>query len=626
MPPVLAAAIVAAIPAAGATAFSIGATAFTYATVAAYAIVTAASVGVSLLLQGQQKREKQDPSQIHVKQALPSRVRGYGRHKLAGAMFLFERSGADLIQGIVHCEGPIDAIEQWWLNDKQTTIPSGTAGSATFVGIYPWALYVSVESHLGATTQTASAQLLSRFGAFWTSNHRGRGLAYSIIRYDLPPKPEKNFQLIYPNGAPGLRVVARLSTVYDPRTGLTAWSDNPALAIRDYLTHARGFAIPSSRMDDDLFAAFANVCDELIPLKAGGTEKRYRLGGTYDLTEERREVLKRLLATCDAELFPTPEGNVGIRGGKWEEPTVTISDEHILSYSDFGQANDKLDAFNRLKISYTSPAHDYQPTEGEAWDNLASQAQIGVLEQDFNLPMVQWFGQARRLAKIAMAKGNPRWKGTVVTNLAGLNALGERLITLQISELGLNETFLITHFEIGMDGPAPSSCIIGVTSLDESAYSWDAATEEGEAPPVPADTWVAAEPPDPEGITLSRVESLLDPGVYASRIRITADDPADDIEWQLTGRLRRQGEPDTAWITVDDRDETDPLGIAILTDILEPSVTYELQVAFRSPFGASQSAWSASQFFDLNLVFERITEAGDTRITEADETRVLENA
>jgi hypothetical protein len=225
-----------------------------------------------------------------------------------------------------------------------------------------------------------------------------------------------------------------------------------------------------------------------------------------------------------------------------------------------------------------------------------------------------------------MAKGNPRWKGTVVTNLAGLNALGERLITLQISELGLNETFLITHFEIGMDGPAPSSCIIGVTSLDESAYSWDAATEEGEAPPVPADTWVAAEPPDPEGITLSRVESLLDPGVYASRIRITADDPADDIEWQLTGRLRRQGEPDTAWITVDDRDETDPLGIAILTDILEPSVTYELQVAFRSPFGASQSAWSASQFFDLNLVFERITEAGDTRITEADETRVLENA
>jgi hypothetical protein len=336
--------------------------------------------------------------------------------------------------------------------------------------------------------------------------------------------------------------------------------------------------------------------------------------------------LKRLLATCDAELFTTPEGKVGIRGGKWEEPSVTIADEHIISYSDFGQANDKLDAFNRLKLSYTSPAHDYQPTEGEAWDNLASQAQIGVLEQDFNLPMVQWFGQARRLAKIAMAKGNPRWKGTVVTNLAGLNALGERLITLQISELGLNETFLITHFEIGMDGPAPSSCIIGVTSLDESAYSWDAATEEGEAPPVPADTWVAAEPPDPEGITLSRVESLLDPGVYASRIRITADDPADDIEWQLTGRLRRQGEPDTAWITVDDRDETDPLGIAILTDILEPSVTYELQVAFRSPFGASQSAWSASQFFDLNLVFERITEAGDTRITEADETRVLENA
>jgi hypothetical protein len=35
-------------------------------------------------------------------------------------------------------------------------------------------------------------------------------------------------------------------TLYDPRTGLTAFSRNPALAIRDYLTNTRyGRGVPS---------------------------------------------------------------------------------------------------------------------------------------------------------------------------------------------------------------------------------------------------------------------------------------------------------------------------------------------------------------------------------------------
>ena len=55
--------------------------------------------------------------------------------------------------------------------------------------------------------------------------------------------------------------------LYDPRDGSTAYSTNPALVIRDYLTNASyGFAADSAEIDDTSFQTAANVCDESITL------------------------------------------------------------------------------------------------------------------------------------------------------------------------------------------------------------------------------------------------------------------------------------------------------------------------------------------------------------------------
>ena len=53
-----------------------------------------------------------------------------------------------------------------------------------------------------------------------------------------------------------------------------------------------------------------------------------------------------MLATCDAEFVTFPDGTVGIWGGRWQEPTMTLTDRDLV-VAEYVQGNDKLAAFNR---------------------------------------------------------------------------------------------------------------------------------------------------------------------------------------------------------------------------------------------------------------------------------------
>jgi hypothetical protein len=582
MPPLLIPIIAAALPAIGPIALAGAGAGFatgTYAlaTVLAYTLVTAATLGASFLL-SQPKKQRGDQQQVTVKQALPARTRSYGRVKVGGAIAFIETSFGDLYQAIIHGEGPWDAVEEIWLNDQQ-----GGADLSAGYGAAPWFALVKVYSHLGETTQTADGVLTSAFPGFWTSDHRLRGLAYSVLRCGYVK--EKFFSKFYPNGIPTVRVVARTAKVLDPRTSTTAFSENPSLCVMDFLTHPRGFNIPLALIDQDSFSEFADRCDEAVALAAGGTEPRYRVALTYDLTQEPREILRQLLQSCDGEIYPTQDGKVGIRGGGWDEPTVTITADQILSYS-YEQGNERLSAFNKLKLTFNNRLADYQPVEIDPWEDLDSQADVGVLQQDLNLSTVPSFTQARRLGKIFAAKANPRHRIVLQSDVKGLNVLGERIVRLTLEELDIDEDFFVEKFEMAGD---ISTCDITLASLSSEAYDWTTA-EEGAAPVTPAAAPPPATPPTPTGLalTLDRVE--ITGGIYTVKVRGEVT-PLVGQDWETIGRYRKVG--DTVWIdAVDDGDW------AFLSGVLEDGQDYEVQAA-HSGYGGiasgSVSAWTASE-------------------------------
>jgi hypothetical protein len=556
------------------------------------ALSTGLMFGLSQLL-NQQPKGAQQRSQVTAKDANPRRLRGYGYMKLGGPVFFLKAvNGAYLYTGIIHCEGEIDGYEQWWADDIQIAIPGPMGGTNATA---PWTNHLHVYSTLGTPNQAASAVLTGNFPGIWTEDHRGAGLAYSVMVCVLPAKASKTFQKVFPSGgAPTLRVVARLSKVHDPYNAVPSnwnnpatwyWSRNPALCIMDFLTIERTDAVsgrkwsflPKSRINLASFGQFRNLCNEGVPITTGGNEERYNLNGIYDLSEEPRDVLRRMLSTCDAELVPFPDGSVGIKGGKWEEPTVTLIDEHIQSFR-YEQGNDKLSAFNRLKWTFTDPLNDYQQIEGDPWDDNEAQIEAGeILNGNLDLPMVQSHSQGRRLAKIYTAKMNPQHKLTnVVCKMPALALVGERVVRVRLSYLDLDEVFIITRFEPSLD---LMTATVDLSSIDPSAYAWSPVSEEGQRPAIASSTAPTTTPPVATGVVLSIVSTEIATGVFANAIRAAANPPTvDDFSqyWTLRGRFRVPGGSEWSDMVSDNGSAS----AVISTQPLTVGETYEVQVSY----------------------------------------------
>lgn len=479
-------------------------------------LIGAALLGVSMLLAPRPPVMSTPQAQAVINQSIGPRVRGYGRALLGGTRAFFDSRDGYLYQAIMMHSGEIDAIESIRVGDRTIELNGDgdvvTEGFSYNIVISEGSWFssevtesrfaVRIKTHLGSAGQGTEGMLTDAFPGIWTSEHRLRGIAYMAVRFRSPT--QEDFQKIFPEGYnTPVRGLCRLSRVYDPRSNSTAWSDNSALCILDYLTHPDGYRKTLGDIDLDSFIAFANLCDEDVPLKGGGTEKRYRLWGVYQLTDEPEDILRKMRATCDGELYQNSEGKIAIRGGKWEAPNVTITDRDILGHS-VEQGNDSFASFNELKITYTSPLHDYQSVEATQWVDVTDQDERGPLPAALDLDFVPSPSQARRLAKIHISKSNPRWKGRVRTNLVGLDALGERTMQVVLPELQINEAFYIAGFSID---PELKHVEIEKLTISEDAYSWNAEAEEGDNPAIPEDTSPDLSFPVPQDLELVAIDA-----------------------------------------------------------------------------------------------------------------------
>lgn len=552
----------------------------------------ALGLGVSYVSSLLNRPQQQKPSdgQVETRQAIPPRVWHYGRVKVGGAVAFYESRDATLYKVVMVSSREVDAIEQVYLNDAVMALDgSGFVTTEPYEnGSNP---LVRVATHLGTESQAADAILTGAFPGEWTADHRLRGTAYIVISCATGPTDE--FQAHYPSGEPQVSALLRGCKIYDPRIGLTVWSDNPALAILDYLTAPDGYARPLAKIDLPSFIAMANLCDEAVALAAGGTEKRYRIATTVNLTEARKDVLARLLESCDASLYPLQNGKVAIRGGKWEAPTVTIDADlgHIIE-TNFAPP-DAMSRFNELSIQYLDPALDYVENEGTPWQDVADIAATGELVTvPADYVQVPSHSQARRLAKIRMARENSDWVGEIVTNLNGLNVIDQRVITLNWPELDINGPYWVEGAPELL--PDWTGVRISLRSANAAAYDWTTA-EEGTSTSIPPDTAPVLSL-DPPILTLSEITG-----------------PAIRADWTPSSALNREYD-------VEYRDESAstyiPMTVSVTRDSAESAVVADGIYLIRNRVSAGVSAvgpWSDPRSFfvaDANLINDAGNELG----------------
>lgn len=229
-------------------------------TAAVYVVGTiAVSYGLSTVLSKKLKlpsflSDATERTQMVRQSAAPRRII-YGTVKVSGPLAFIHATGAknEYLHLIVMLAGhEVDAIGDLYLNDELVPLDSSTPANAT--GKYAGSIRVS--KHLGSTSQTADSDLVSETSGAWTSTDRLQGIAYIYIRLKFD-------QSLFPAGLPNFAAIVRGKKVYDPRTSTTAWSDNAALCLLDYMTDpVRGLGASLDEIDIPTLNASANVCDE----------------------------------------------------------------------------------------------------------------------------------------------------------------------------------------------------------------------------------------------------------------------------------------------------------------------------------------------------------------------------
>lgn len=165
---------------------------------------------------------------------------------------------------------------------------------------------------------------------------------------------------VYPNGIPPTLFDVHGKELFDFRDGTTGYSENVALAIYDYLTNKEyGLGAESTEINLPSFIAAANTCDENVSLKAGGTEDRYTVNGTFTTDANPEDVLKAL-ANAMAGYIVYSQGQWTAVAGIWTSSVLTLTDDDLRAPLKSTHLRSKRDLCNGVKGTIYTPLRNWQ--------------------------------------------------------------------------------------------------------------------------------------------------------------------------------------------------------------------------------------------------------------------------
>jgi len=263
----------------------------------------------------------------------------YGLNSIGGNDIYYFGEGSDneelwLVQTLGEgvCGGikDIGGQDQVWIDDKL----ENTFGSL-----------VEYFFHDGADDQTYDSDL-NTVSAEWTDNLRNTCYIVWHFSYDTD----------YFQSIPLRRVLVEGKELYDFRDTTTAYSDNPVLALYDYMTSARyGMGIASAKLDTTTWTSAANYCDT----------KSWGLNLAVSRNQGAQEVLDTILSHF--------RGSIVYWSGKFylyyadlndESSVMTIEDENIMidSRGKAAATISQPSGFRRpdgLRVTFLDPDQNY---------------------------------------------------------------------------------------------------------------------------------------------------------------------------------------------------------------------------------------------------------------------------
>lgn len=318
---------------------------------------------------------------------------------------------------------------------------------------------VRVKKHLGTPTDPADDSLLAECPSLWNSAAVLRGFCYTVVRLDLG-QPE------FQGGIPDIQVLLRGKKLYDPRSGLTVWSENNTLVTMDYLT-SEICGVPSTDLPEADYIAAANVCDENI----GGNMKRYTFSGDVTADQDQQKVLETMAQSMAGNIVST---TWGIAAGKYTAPVMALNFDDgstLVGALAVSPGVSDADLYNGVRGQYASAENGYISTDFKPFQNAVYVAADGrELWQNIDFP---YTGSVQRVHNLCRIFAEDQRNGYTI----------KASLSLKCWKLKVGQRVTVTSAFLGMSAKvfrvidrkyAPDTAV-ELTLKEDTATIWDIA-------------------------------------------------------------------------------------------------------------------------------------------------------
>lgn len=268
--------------------------------------------------------------------------------------------------------------------------------------------FVRLGWHLGSPDQAADAELISMLGAAWTTAHRARGVAYLVCQFAYNDGA-------LPSGIPTVTARIRGAKIYDPRDGVTRFTENPALMMRHVMLHPQfGKRTGITAAEDARIIAAANACGTPTDYGAGFLEPLYRSACVFPFGTAARDALDDLSQAMGGE-WAYAAGEFFVRAGVYQLPVMSLTeaDLAVVQRSNDGSVSQspitisphraRNEKFNTVAIRIWDAAANYieTPITPLRADSLVA-ADGAELSQEVTMPAVFYAAQAFHIAGVML--------------------------------------------------------------------------------------------------------------------------------------------------------------------------------------------------------------------------------
>jgi hypothetical protein len=419
---------------------------------------------------------------LSFRQAITTRKIIYGRIRVGGPILFLESTADGSTQNeflhmiVAVASHEIQSFDEFYINGNKI-LPSQLDASGNVndesTPYYDGSKsFVRIQTATGTTSQSANSDLIAESGGLWTSNHKLSGIAYVYLRFRFNRD-------VWQGGVPQFACVIKGKKIYDTRTGATAYSRNPALILRDYMTTNLGMKMSSTKIDTSSVNTAANICDESQALSDGGTENRYTGDGMIDTGVTPRQNINDILSAMSGQITYS-NGVFKMFAASTATAVISLTEDDMIGELRTQARLSRKENFNSIKGKFLSEDTDWEETDYPALSpsSFITEDNGEVIYRDFNLPFTTSQATAQRIAKIQLylARQPLTVSGTFKCSAFALN--NNDLVKITNSRYGWSEKV----FRVHSWGFSNNSSGVGVTmnliEYSASAYSWSTTEEQ----------------------------------------------------------------------------------------------------------------------------------------------------